>query len=98
MVSSASLSALSEINSWQGVAAASRNDFEGVIGAEHPEIPRLISTLKLAGAQISRMTGTGSAVFAIFDDNPKALPMMNSKVNLLTTLTASSVVPVTVLD
>ena len=98
MVSSASLSQMVDLTTWQGVAAISRNDFEGVIGAEHPEIPRLISTLKLAGAQISRMTGTGSAVFAIFDDAPKALPMMNSRVNLLTTLTASSVVPVTVLD
>ncbi len=87
-----------ELTSWQSVAALAQNDFEGVVGAQHPEIPRLISTFKLAGAQISRMTGTGSAVFSIFDDAPVALPMMNSKVNLLTTLTADSVVPVTVLD
>lgn len=89
---------LSDLTSWSAVAAASQNDFEAVIGAEHPDIPRLISTFKLAGAQISRMTGTGSAVFAVFDSAPLALPMMNSKVNLLTTLTSSSVVPVTVLD
>jgi hypothetical protein len=44
------------------------------------------------------MTGTGSAVFAIFDDAPKALPMLNSRVQLITTLTSSSVVPITVLD
>lgn len=89
---------LSDLTSWSAVAAASQNDFEAVVGAEHPDIPRLISTFKLAGAQISRMTGTGSAVFAVFDSAPLALPMMNSKVNLLTTLTSSSVVPVTVLD
>ena len=89
---------LSDLTSWSAVAAASQNDFEPVVGADHPEIPRLISTFKLAGAQISRMTGTGSAVFAVFDNAPVALPMMNSKVNLLTTLTSSSVVPVTVLD
>lgn len=88
----------SALSSWAAVAAASHNDFEPVVGAEHPEIARLIATLKLVGAQISRMTGSGSAVFAIFDDLPRALPMMNSRVNLLTTLTASSVVPVTVLD
>lgn len=89
---------ISELTSWQGVAATAHNVFEPVVGAEHPEIPRIVSTLKLAGAQISRMTGTGSAVFAIFDAAPKALPMMNSRINLLTTLTASSVVPVTFLD
>ncbi|MDQ6716716.1 MAG: 4-(cytidine 5'-diphospho)-2-C-methyl-D-erythritol kinase [Gemmatimonadota bacterium] len=89
---------VAELTSWQSVAASSQNDFEAVVGAQHPEIPRLISTFKLAGAQISRMTGTGSAVFSVFDDTPQALPMMNSKVNLLTTLTAASVVPVTVLD
>ena len=89
---------LDGLTSWTAVAEASQNDFEAVVGADHPEIPRLISTFKLAGAQISRMTGTGSAVFAIFDSAPLALPMMNSKVNLLTTLTSSSVVPVTVLD
>jgi 4-diphosphocytidyl-2-C-methyl-D-erythritol kinase len=89
---------LRDLASWGSVAAIAHNVFEPVVGADHPEISRLISTLKLAGAQISRMTGTGSAVFAIFDDLPLALPMMNSRVNLLTTLTASSVVPVTVLD
>jgi 4-diphosphocytidyl-2-C-methyl-D-erythritol kinase len=92
------ITTLPDLSSWGAVAAAAHNDFEGVVGAEHPEIPRLISTLKLAGAQISRMTGTGSAVFAIFDHAPLALPMMNSRMNLLTTLTASSVVPITVLD
>jgi 4-diphosphocytidyl-2-C-methyl-D-erythritol kinase len=97
-VATARITTLPDLSNWRAVAAAAHNDFEAVVGAEHPEIPRLISTLKLAGAQISRMTGTGSAVFAIFDDAPKALPMMNSRVNLLTTLTASSVVPVTVLD
>ena len=91
-------SSLPDLSSWKSVAAVSRNVFEAVLGADHPEIPRLVSTLKLAGAQISRMTGTGSAVFAIFDDAPLAVPMLNSRVNLLTTLTATSVVPVTLLD
>lgn len=98
IASASYLTSVPELTSWQSVAASAQNDFEGVVGAQHPEIPRLISTFKLAGAQISRMTGTGSAVFSIFDDTPLALPMMNSKVNLLTTLTSTSVVPVTVLD
>jgi 4-diphosphocytidyl-2-C-methyl-D-erythritol kinase len=98
MPTGASYIPLSDLTSWAAVAAGAQNDFEAVVGAEHPEILRLISTFKLAGAQISRMTGTGSAVFAVFDNPPLALPMMNSKVNLLTTLTSSSVVPVTVLD
>ena len=89
---------LAGLSSWSAVASVAHNVFEPVVGADRPEIPRLISTLKLAGAQISRMTGTGSAVFAVFDDLPLALPMLNSRVNLLNTLTASSVVPITVLD
>lgn len=97
-VPDASVTALSDLSSWPAVAAGAHNVFESIVGGEHPEILRLVSTLKLAGAQISRMTGTGSAVFAVFDDTPMALPMMNSRTNLLTTLTASSVVPVTVLD
>jgi 4-diphosphocytidyl-2-C-methyl-D-erythritol kinase len=97
-VPDSSVLSLGELTSWRAIAQSSVNVFEPVVGAEHPEIPRLVSTLKLAGAQLARMTGTGSAVFAVFDDMPKALPMMNSRVRLLTTLTASSVVPITILD
>lgn len=93
-----SIVSLSNLMSWPAIAHSARNDFEPIVGAEHPEIPRLVSTLKLAGAQLARMTGTGSAVFAIFDDAPKALPMLSARVQLITTLTSSSVVPITVLD
>lgn len=93
-----SVVSLSELMSWPAIADSSDNVFEQIVGATHPEIPRMVSTLKLAGARIARMTGTGSAVFAIFDEAPKALPMVSSRVQLLTTLTSSSVVPITVLD
>lgn len=86
-----------DLTTWSTVAGSACNAFESVIGAQHPEILRLISTFKLCGAEISRMTGSGSAVFAIFKDPLAALPMMNSRVTILTTRTASSVVPVTVL-
>ncbi len=86
-----------ELTSWSSVAESSCNAFESVVAANHPEIHRLISTFKLCGAEISRMTGSGSAIFAVFKDLPLALPMMNSRITLLTTRTASSVVPVTVL-
>lgn len=96
--SSALFMEASDLASWEAVAGAAQNDFEPVVGADHPEIPRLLATLTLAGAQISRMTGTGSAIFAVFDDIPQALPLMSTRMILLTTLSATSVVPVTVLD
>jgi 4-diphosphocytidyl-2-C-methyl-D-erythritol kinase len=47
-----------------------RNDFEDSIFARHPEISRLKSALYDAGAIYSSMSGSGSAVFGIFDERP----------------------------
>jgi 4-diphosphocytidyl-2-C-methyl-D-erythritol kinase len=59
---------LREPASWHDVAAIAENDFESVIFQRHPRLAELRTALEDAGAVIARMTGTGSAIFAVFSD------------------------------
>jgi 4-diphosphocytidyl-2-C-methyl-D-erythritol kinase len=54
---------------WQGGAAAAANDFEEVVFARHPELKRVRDRLRRTGARRAAMTGSGSAVFGVFDDS-----------------------------
>ncbi|WP_162341426.1 4-(cytidine 5'-diphospho)-2-C-methyl-D-erythritol kinase [Cyclobacterium salsum] len=49
------------------------NDFEKSIFANHPEIAAIKSHLYQAGAWYAAMSGSGSAVFGLFDHEPKNL-------------------------
>jgi 4-diphosphocytidyl-2-C-methyl-D-erythritol kinase len=49
------------------------NDFEQVVFAKWPELGKLKRQLIRAGAEIALLTGSGSAVYAIFDSAPKLL-------------------------
>lgn len=49
---------------WEGVFA---NDFEASVGAELPEIEQLKGRMRAAGAVYTAMSGSGSAVFGIFE-------------------------------
>lgn len=51
---------------WQGVIT---NDFEETVFAVHPEIGQLKEELLKLGAAYASMTGTGSAVYGIFDSS-----------------------------
>jgi 4-diphosphocytidyl-2-C-methyl-D-erythritol kinase len=42
------------------------NDLEATVAKRHPEIVRIVSTLKRAGAAHAAMSGSGSAVFGLF--------------------------------
>lgn len=44
-----------------------RNDLEAPVIARHPEIARLIGRLRRLGARSAAMSGSGSAVFGLFD-------------------------------
>ncbi len=54
---------------WQGLVT---NDFEPHIFAAHPAIARVKERLFEAGAVYASMSGSGSAVFGLFDDAEKA--------------------------
>ena len=56
------------IEEWQGVV---KNDFEPHIFESHPAIAELKKAMLDAGAVYASMSGSGSAVFGIFEDKPK---------------------------
>ena len=49
------------------------NDFESPIFALYPEISELKNRFYEAGAVYASMTGTGSAVYGLFEDEPRAI-------------------------
>ena len=53
---------------WNDIAAEAANEFETIIFERHPRLAELRTALDDAGALMARMTGTGSAVFAVFGD------------------------------
>jgi len=48
------------------------NDLEAPVAERHPEIARIISALRRAGAAQAAMSGSGSAVFGLFSDRSAA--------------------------
>ncbi len=50
-----------------------KNDFEPVVFRRHPELRQLVRKLRRLGAKPAQMTGSGSAVFGIFDTPGKAM-------------------------
>ena len=56
------------INEWQTEIT---NDFETSVFLEHPEIAKIKSELIEKGAVYATMTGSGSAVFGLFEKEPK---------------------------
>ena len=56
------------IEEWQGVV---KNDFEPHIFEAHPAIADLKNAMLAAGAIYASMSGSGSAVFGIFDGEPQ---------------------------
>lgn len=52
---------------WQRLAAEGRNDFESVIFNRHPELGRLHRRLVETRPLLARLSGSGSALFAVYD-------------------------------
>ena len=57
---------------WGTLARNAANDFQSVIEARHPIIKACCSALRDVGATLAMMTGSGSAVFGIFEEAPDA--------------------------
>ena len=49
-----------------------RNDLEGLVAERHPEIGEIVAELKRAGAVHAAMSGSGSAVFGLFQTRLRA--------------------------
>ena len=54
-----------EITSWESLQPHVVNDFEGVVDERHPEVETIIAQLRLAGATIAGMSGSGSTLFGV---------------------------------
>lgn len=55
-----------QVATWPGVSAWSRNDLEGPVEARHPTLAALRDAMVSAGAELARMSGSGSTVFGVF--------------------------------
>jgi 4-diphosphocytidyl-2-C-methyl-D-erythritol kinase len=55
--------------SWQDVAAMAVNDFETVVFQQLPVLGAIRTALEHSGALCARLTGSGSAVFGVFEDD-----------------------------
>jgi 4-diphosphocytidyl-2-C-methyl-D-erythritol kinase len=58
---------------WPSRAAQMINDLEPSIARHHPEIDQMKSALKRAGAAAAAMSGSGSAVFGLFQKRHEAV-------------------------
>jgi 4-diphosphocytidyl-2-C-methyl-D-erythritol kinase len=58
---------LADMRSWDTIAARAHNDFEAVATRWIPRLAVIRGALLDAGARFARLTGSGSAVFGIFD-------------------------------
>jgi 4-diphosphocytidyl-2-C-methyl-D-erythritol kinase len=57
---------LEEVRSAGAASAFSANDFESVVFRQHPQLLKIRAKLSKLGPEGVRMTGSGSAIFALF--------------------------------
>ena len=57
---------------WPSRAAQMINDLEAPIARHHPEIDQMKAAMRRAGALAAAMSGSGSAVFGLFEDRARA--------------------------
>jgi 4-diphosphocytidyl-2-C-methyl-D-erythritol kinase len=60
------------LDDWAEVAALSENDFEDPVFEKHPELRSVLDRVSEQEARIARMSGSGSAVFGVFDSEEAA--------------------------
>lgn len=63
---------------WEAVAGVAVNDFERVVAGHHPQIGELVDELASRDAVLAMMSGSGSAVFGVFDQAPDAAAIARS--------------------
>jgi 4-diphosphocytidyl-2-C-methyl-D-erythritol kinase len=63
-----SVQRLGNLASWSGVAEIAQNDFETVVFSMHPQLGDIKTELLDQGAIVALLSGSGSAMFAVFAD------------------------------
>ena len=58
--------------SWEALATLQGNDFERTAFSRAPRLRELRDALAASGARLARMTGSGSALFGVFDESDRA--------------------------
>jgi 4-diphosphocytidyl-2-C-methyl-D-erythritol kinase len=53
---------------WPAGPVEVRNDLQGPVAKRHPVVREIIDACRQAGARVAAMTGSGSAVFAVFSE------------------------------
>ena len=66
------LYSLETFGSWDGIRIFARNDFEGSVFGSAPLLKRLREALSDTQPMMSLLSGSGSALFAVFDDEGPA--------------------------
>lgn len=90
---------LDQLKDWSTIAKLSINDLMPSVALRNPRILEAVRTLRAAGAIMASLTGSGSVVFAIFDDPPdKAALERATGLSIVLTRTALEVEPVRALD
>jgi 4-diphosphocytidyl-2-C-methyl-D-erythritol kinase len=49
-----------------------KNDFEPIVSMHHPQIARILETLKSSGAGFAQLSGSGSSVYGLFSNDADA--------------------------
>ena len=86
-------------DSWESAAAHAENDFEAMVSERLAVIPAIRASFTGRGARISMLTGSGAAVFGVFDPNgPGVSAPDTTQWREIRTSTAAHVVPLERLD
>jgi 4-diphosphocytidyl-2-C-methyl-D-erythritol kinase len=94
-VPSASVLEPGSLATWESLALVATNDFERVVAARHPIIAELVDELTSRDAVVSMLSGSGSAVYGVFDDRPEAAAITRStELGTIVTKTSDRVVRV----
>jgi 4-diphosphocytidyl-2-C-methyl-D-erythritol kinase len=85
--------------SWEQAARHAENDFSEAVARRHPVIGKIRESLLERGARIAMLTGSGSAVFGVFDSEPPvAGGRSDGEWREIRTATAAHVVPLQRMD
>jgi len=93
------LVSLPDLMSWESIAPQASNSFTAPVAAHTgaPVILRALGVLRESGARIAMMSGSGSALFGIFDSEPDAAALgRETACRAIATQTAAAVEAVTV--